>query len=374
MLNLDEIRQEFPVVERWLYLNHAAVSPISRRVRTTIEGFVQDHHENAAMHTREWEARHDAVRHLAARLVNAGPDEIAFVKNTSEGLSFAANGIEWKHGDNVVITNVEFPANVYPWLNLQRRGVEVRFVAERSGRVAVDDIRAAVDARTRAVSLSLVEYGNGFRNDIASIGALCREHGILFIVDGIQALGALQFDLKETPVDILTADAHKWLMGPEGIGMFYCSREVMDRITLYEVGWHTVAHAEDYATYDFTLAPDARRFECGTLNTVGIYGLGAALELILDVGIEVIEERLRVLTDGLIEGLRRKDYRILSPRGDDEWSGIVTFASDRYSVQDLHKTLRSQNIITARRGGGVRVSPHYYNTEDELRRVVEALP
>lgn len=374
MLNLDEIRQEFPVVERWLYLNHAAVSPISRRVCTAIEALVRDHNEHAAMHTREWEARHAEVRGLAAQLINAGPEEIAFVKNTSEGLSMAANGIDWREGENVVITDVEFPANVYPWLNLKGRGVDVRFVAERNGRIGADDIRAAVDARTRAVSISLVEYGNGFRNDIATIGALCRERGILFIVDGIQALGALRFDLAETPVDILTADAHKWLMGPEGIGLFYCSRQVMDRISLYEVGWHTVAHAEDYATYDFTLAPDARRFECGTLNTVGIYGLGAALELILEVGIDVIQSRLRVLTDGLIEGLRSKGYRILSPRGDGEWSGIVTFASERYPVPDLHKTLRSQNIITARRGGGVRVSPHYYNTEDELRRVVEALP
>ena len=242
------------------------------------------------------------------------------------------------------------------------------------GRLTVGSIAEEIDSRTRAVSISHVEFGNGFRNDLAAIGALCCEKGICFVVDAIQSLGQTPVDVEEMSIDLLTADGHKWLLSPEGIGIFYCAPHMTERLRLYEVGWNSVADAGNYDAYDPTPAPTARRFECGSHNTLGIHALGASLDLLLEVGIEVVQERLRLLTDRLVDGLRNADYRVLSPRGASEWSGIVTFDSPLHETEALHRMLRSHQIIGARRGGGIRISPHFYNTEEEVLRVVDALP
>ncbi len=373
-LNLDRIRQEFPVVHHCTYLNHSAVGTLPMRAREAVRAYVEDYSEHAASNYRDWEAAIETARSRSARLINATPEQIAFVKNTTEGLCFAANGIDWRSGDNVVLNDLEFPSNVYPWLNLARHGVETRMTESVDGRLTVDSIAERIDARTRAVSISHVEFGNGFRNDLAAIGALCREKDICFVVDAIQSLGQTPVDVEEMSIDLLTADGHKWLLSPEGIGIFYCAPHLTDRLRLYEVGWNSVADAGNYDAYDPTPAPTARRFECGSHNTLGIYALGASLDLLLEVGIEAVRERLRLLTDRLVDGLRDAGYRVLSPRGESEWSGIVTFDSPVHETEALHRTLRSHQIIGARRGGGIRISPHFYNTEEEVLRVVDALP
>lgn len=374
MIDIERMRSYFPVTQRWVYLNHAGVSPLSIRVRDAMCGLVDDVVWNGAMNSRTWDRTVRATRQLAADLIGAEPDEIAFVKNTTEGLSFVANGVDWRVGDNVVTVSREFPANVYPWLALRDRGVETRFVEERDYRIALRDIAEAVDDRTRVVSLSSVEFASGFRNDLDAVGELCAKRGILFVVDGIQSLGALRMDVRRSRIHALSADAHKWLLGPEGCGFFYCSREAMERIRVHEVGWLSVVNASDYLNYDLMLRPDAGRFECGTGSTIGIYGLKAALELIFEVGMEVIEARVLALTDVLCERLKRKGYRVLSSRSEREKSGIVIFAADPYDNRTLCRRLREQRIITVPRGVGVRVSPHYYNTEEELEQLVAALP
>ncbi len=373
-MNLDRIRQEFPVVHHCTYLNHAAVGTLPGRARAAVQAYVTDFNEYAASHYPDWEAAIDTTRSRAARLINAAADQIAFVKNTTEGLCFAANGMDWRPGDNVVLNDLEFPSNVYPWLNLARHGVETRMVESVDGRLPVESIGEKIDSKTRVVSISHVEYGNGFRNDIAAIGALCREKHVVFVVDAIQSLGQTPVDVAEMGIDILTADGHKWLLGPEGIGIFYCAPHMTDRLELYEVGWNSVADAGNYDSFDPTPAPTARRFECGSHNTLGIHALGASLDLLLEVGIEAVQGRLRLLTDRLVESLREAGYRVLSPRGESEWSGIVTFDSPVHETGALHRTLRSHQIIGARRGGGIRISPHFYNTEEEVLRVVEVLP
>lgn len=374
MFDLDAIRTEFPVTQNVTYLNHAAVGTISTRVRRAVEAYVKDFNEYAAAHYAQWDARQEEVRGLMARFINARPEEMAFVKNTTEGVSYAANGLDWRDGDNVVINSLEFPSNALPWMNLKNRGVETRWVQDREGRILIDDIRAMIDHRTRVVAISHVEFGNGFRNDLSAIGSLCRERGVLFVVDAIQSLGQMPVNVQETPVDILTADAHKWMLGPEGIGLFYCAPHVMDRLQLFEVGWKSVANVGNYDVYDLTPHPTAARFEGGSANVLGIYALGAAIELFLEVGMKTVQERIRLITDALVEGLARKGYQLLSHRGEGEWSGIVTFRSERYPNEELHKLLRSQNIIGSRRGGGIRIAPHFYNTEEEVLRVVNALP
>ncbi|HCQ02951.1 MAG TPA: aminotransferase [Candidatus Latescibacteria bacterium] len=374
MFDLHQIRQEFPVVNQITYLNHAAVGTISRRVRSAVEQYVKDFNEFAASHYAQWDLTVQDTRRAVAQLIHAEADDIALVKNTSEGICFAANGIDWHPGENVIVNDMEFPSNVLPWLNLTSRDVETRFVKSHHGRIVPEDIHAMIDDKTRVVAISHVEFGNGFRNDIGTIGAICREKGVYFVVDAIQSLGQVPINVIETPVDILTADAHKWLLGPEGIGVFYCAPHMIERLHLYEVGWHSIKEAGDYDSYDPTPAATAQRFECGALNTMGIYALKAAVDLLLEVGVENIQDRLLLLTSTLIDHLQNKGYRIVSPRGKEEWSGIVTFMSDRYDTESLHLTLRSKHIIGAKRGGGIRISPHFYNTEEEVLRVVDALP
>jgi selenocysteine lyase/cysteine desulfurase len=372
MLAIDRIRQEFPIVEHAVYLNHAAVGPIPRRAHQAMVEHLDDYLANVLLHNDQWQARYQEVRAQAARLIGARPDQIAFVKNTSEGLSFAANGIDWRPGDNVIVPAADFPTVVYPWLNLAGRGVETRRIAARDGRVPLDDIRAAVDARTRAIVTSTVQFSSGFRADLAAIGDICRAHDLLFVVDGIQSLGALTLDVA-CGIDVLAADAHKWLLGPQGIGLFYVSDRALERLRVAEVGWLSVREPFEFRP-EIDLLPDARRFEPGSPNSVGIFGLGGTLDLLLEIGIEAIEGRILSLTDLLCDGLQRKGYRIRSPRQGAERSGIVIVDSPREPTPALFERLTAERVLVSMRGGGLRVSPHAYNTEGEIEQLVEVLP
>src|SRR5206468_3207515 len=232
-----------------------------------------------------------------------------------------------KPGDNIVTAAEEYPANVYPWMNLASRGVEFRTVSSRDSRIWLDDIRAAIDSRTRLVSLSFVEYASGFRNDLDAVGALCRERGVLFVVDAIQGLGVLPLDVARTPVDALAADGHKWLLGPEGLGVFWCRRELAERLHPVGVGWHSVVGAFDFARVDFTLKPGAGRWEGGTPNVGGILALGASLGLLLEAGIDAVAERVLALTDRLCEQAARAGLTVFSSRRPGDRSGIVSLAA-----------------------------------------------
>ena len=215
-------REQFPVTQKYIYLNHAGVSPLSLRARDAMQDFLNDAADNGGVNAASWTATVEACRHSAAQLINADPSEIAFMKNTTQGLIIAANGIDWHQCDNIVTTAVEFPANVYPWWSLKERyGVEMRMVQERRGQILTEEIEAAIDARTRVVTISHVEFASGFRNDIAAIGEICRKKGIWFVVDAIQSLGVIDLDVKACNIDILAADGHKWLLAPEGAAIFY---------------------------------------------------------------------------------------------------------------------------------------------------------
>jgi len=370
-MNLDKIRKEFPVVNSRVFFDHAKVAPVSRRVREAVSAFAGDAAEFGTAHYAEWMRGVEDVRASFARLINADPGEVAFVKNTSEGISIVANGIDWCAGDNVVVPDIEFPANVYPWMNLEQRGVETRLARSVDGRVPFEAIAGRVDGRTRVVSVSSVEANSGFRNDLNRLGALCRERGIFFCVDAIQSLGALPMDVKKDRIDFLAADGHKWLMSFEGLGGFYISSRVLEKIHPAVVGWDSVVNATDYMNYDFTLRPDARRFEEGSFNVMSIHALGAALSLLHEVGVENIEARLMQLGDYILEGLRRRGLEILSSTLPGERSGIISFA-----VADpakLAAVMESNRVSLTVRDGLVRLSPHVYNTEAEADRFFEVL-
>ena len=368
-------RSEFPVTETYIYMNHAGVAPLSRPVQKAMTGFLEDATRNGAVNATLWEEQAETCREVAARLLNAEPTEIAFMKNTTQGILIAANGIDWRAGDNVVTTGVEFPANVYPWWSLKERyDVETRMVPEREGRICLEDMAAVIDERTRVVTISHVEFASGFRNDIRALGDLCRERDIWFVVDAIQSLGAIEVDVKACNVDILAADGHKWLLAPEGAAIFYCASEKRERLINTNVGWASVVNPRDFLNYDLTQKPDATRFEEGSYNSVGLYGLHAAIELLLEVGIPTVEARILELTAHLMAGLEAKGYPVLTPAPNSERAGIVIFESTQQTPTEIYETLCAENIITAERGSGVRVSPHFYNTISEIERLLEVLP
>jgi cysteine desulfurase/selenocysteine lyase len=368
-IDVETIRTaEFPVADRLLYMNHAGVSPIPASSAAAGVRLLNQYRDEGALRSRKWVELADEGRDRFARLIGASTDEIAFIKNTSEGISFIAAGFPWKEGDNLVTANVEFPANIYPWMRLEAYNIEVRMVQAREGRVRKEDVIAACDEKTRLVALSSVEFANGYRIDLPGIGEYCQKQGIFFFVDAIQSLGVIPMDVRGFGIDALAADGHKWMLSPEGIGGFYISRDVMEMVEPVVLGWHSVRNRFDYENYDFRLSPDARRFEPGSFNTVGLAAFGASLELILSIGVERIWERVRRLTEEAIESALHAGYEVVSPRNPEERSGIVTFRVPGADSQALWKALLSRNAVCSHRLGGIRLSPHFYNTSEEIAR------
>lgn len=369
----ETLRAEFPVTRQWAFFDHAAVAPITARAGQAMAEWAADMAAHGTVHEPRWVERVEEVRTLVGRLLHADSQDIAFIKNTSEGIGIVAEGFPWKPGDNVIIAAEEYPANVYPWLNLHDRGVEVRRIAGLDGRLTVDDLRAATDARTRVVSLSAVQFASGFRNDLEAIGACCREQGIVFVVDAIQALGALPLDVSRMPVDFLSADGHKWLLGPEGAGIFYARRELVERLHPVGIGWNSVVTSRDFSRVDFHLKPHAGRWESGSLNVAGITALGASLELLLQLGIEAVARRVLDLTDELCERAGRMGLEVYSSRRPKEKSGIVSLITPSEDARTAVRRCRAQSVVINHRAGRVRVSPHCYNTPAELDRLLALL-
>jgi selenocysteine lyase/cysteine desulfurase len=375
----EAIRSLFPITENYIYMNHAAVSPLSTRARDAMVGITDDVTRHGTAHYEDWYRTYEQARGSAARLVNAKPHEIAFMQNTSAAISCVANGLDLREGDNVVSCEVEFPANIYPWMRLvEERGVQMKLAPERDGRIDPGELLSLVDERTRVVTISWVQFASGFRSDLARIGKLCRERGVFFMVDAIQGLGALTLDVERDFVDAFAADAHKYLLGPEGATLLYVSDRVIDRVKPTVVGWTSVKDYDQFShgAFDYKLdyRDGALRFECGSLNTVGVYGLGAALDLLHEVGPSKIEEYVLSLGDYLAERLTDKGYQVIGPRTPGETSAIVTCTHQTHSPGNLYHLLRSRRIITAPRMKRLRIAPHFYNTREEVDALVSALP
>ena len=361
----EAYRREFPVTGKYIYLDHAGVAPISLRVKTAIEKFLAESAEGGAFHYPVWAQRIVEIRRSCAQLVNAVPDEIAFVKSTSHGLSIVAQGLDWKPGDNVLIYEKEFPSNIYPWLNLRSKGVEVRTIPSRDGRILFEDITRLISSRTRLLAISSVQFSNGFRIDLEKVGSLCRDNQVLLCVDAIQSLGMVPMDVKAFHIDFLSADAHKWLLGPEGIGIFYCSNGLAGQLSPPLIGWKSVRNELAFDRPDFLLKTNCLRFEEGSMNLLGIFGLGAALDLLFEIGIEQIEQRVLDLGDLILREAEKRDYHGLTPEARHERGGNIT-VSGNYDPARMRDALREKRIMVNARGGGIRVSPHFYNTEEEI--------
>lgn len=371
----SDLRALFPVTRNLIYFNHAAVGPLSVRAYEAMEGHARDQRDFGAAHWREWYAEHDRLRASAAKLIGAAANEISILKNTTEGLAFVAEGLRWERGDNVVTTALEFPSNYVPWKVLEARGVECRVVEAPEGTFTADDVAAAIDDRTRIVAVSSVAFHNGFAADLDAIGDLCARRHILFCVDAIQSLGVLPMDVKRSKISFLAADGHKWLCGPEGAAIFYAAAEHREKLRVIENGWTNIDRKKGTFLFAPTdLLPDARRFEGGSLNTNGIYGLRAAIDLLVEIGIETIEEEVIRLANRLAEGLESIGFRIGSPRpGRSGIVGAIPPLVETRELIRLHGELDRQGIICAPREGMLRFSPHFYNDDEEIDRVVEEL-
>ncbi len=373
-MNVQKIRKLFPVTKRWIYMNHAAVAPLSTRVVAATNAFLRDQLENGVYNWKNWYETYAHARSLLARLINGHADEMAFVKNTSEGVSIVANGLRLGKGDRVVVAEPEFPSNIYPWMALEKRGVRLIWLREKNGRLPLEEIRKALRRRPRVLALSFVEFLSGFRNDLIEIGRMCEEFSVFFFVDAIQGLGAFPIDVQSSRIDALAADSKKWLLGPESAGFLYCSKKAISQLDVTEHGWMSVKNPGDYDAHKIVYPDGALRFEPGSLNTAGIHGLVAALELVLEIGIPAISDRILFLTNRLCDGLHRRGYRLLSPRGEGEGSGIVTFRHPKIEASDIVKGLLSNSVLCSERMGNIRLSPHYYLIEEEIDRVVTILP
>jgi len=370
-LSAAGLDREFPVRRRLIYLNHAAVAPLPRRVADAITAHVENSRDRGAADWRRWYARIEDARGKAAAFIGARASETAFVPSTSWGLNLVAQGFPFEAGDNVVGDDMEFPANVYPWMLLARRGVEFRAAASRDGRVTVDDVAARVDARTRIVAVSWVAFHNGWVYPIREIGEFCREKGILFVLDAIQGLGALPIDVDEARVDVLVADAHKWLLGPEACAIFRVGENARERVPPAAAGWWNVHAPGRYLDYRLDFHLGGRRFEAGSLPTAQVFGLMAALELLEEIGAETIERRILETVAALAEGLRTRGWTIATP--EPYASGILAAAPPRGTAGDMSKALEAEGVIVSPREGAVRFSPHVANDAEEVARVLETL-
>jgi cysteine desulfurase/selenocysteine lyase len=367
--------EEFPIVEKCAYLNHAGVGPLPRRSAARMRMLAEWVSCSGDRFWLERQQEAERVRGLAARLLGAREThEVAFVENTSSGLSLVAEGLHWNAGDNVVGADFEFPSNVYPWMSLASRGVEYRRAAERDGRIDPDELLSLVDDRTRILALSSVEYASGFRSDLGRLGRACRERGVLFVVDVIQSLGALGIDVERDFVDVAVASAHKWLLGPEGIGLLYVSDRVVERLRPARSGWRSVRDLFEWKDLDLVWGEGAKRFESGSLNVYGIVALGGSLEILLEAGAEAIEPRVLALTERAARGFADLGFAVVSSRRPGETSGIVTAVPPGgRDAADLAKRLNEQDVVVAARAGRLRIAPHFYNTEDEVDRCLAAL-
>ncbi len=362
-------REDFPVTRELVYLNHASVAPLCKPAAEAMKALAEEVQRFGSHYYSRWVQVYEALRVAAASLIGAGKQEIAIIKNTSEGLATVANGIDWKPGDKVVGFQEEFPANYFPWKRLERLGVQVEWLPATAPLDRIDEACRGA----RLLAISFVQYLSGYRTDLDAIGEICHRRGCLFVVDAIQGLGALRLNVHGSRIHALAADGHKWLLGPEGCGILYVREDIQDLVEPQEIGWTNFA-SRDYGNRDMTLRRDAGRYECGTLNTIGCFGLKAAIEYLLAIGVERIAPAVLAAAGRIAEGAATKGYELLGTRTPETTSGIVSFRKPGLDSRFVVSRLREAGVETANRLGWVRTSPHFYISPDDVDRAIAALP
>lgn len=363
--------REFPQSDDIIYLNHAAISPWPVRAKNAVDQFTEENVVQGSKNYLHWIDVETQLRHGLQQIINANSaDDIALLKNTSEALSVVAFGLDWKIGDNIVSISAEFPSNRVVWEALSTKGVELR----KTDINCVDPEQALfdqVDNHTRLISISSVQYATGFYLNLKRIGEFCQKNNILFCVDAIQSIGALQFDVQEIKADFVMADGHKWMMGPEGVALFYCRPELREKLTLHQFGWHMTDVFTEFDKEEWKPASTARRFECGSPNMLGIHALNASLSLLLEIGMPAIEERVLNNSEYLFDCINNeKQLELLTDNKPGRSSGIVTFRHRSIDNDKLFSVLTENGVMCAQRGGGIRFSPHFYTPKEKINQAV----
>lgn len=366
------MRDLFPIARRYAYLDHAAIAPLAVPVRSAMTVFL-DRLTEEPFELAHWQRLRTQVRARIGELLSVGPERIAFTKNTTTGLGLAAAGLDWQDGDNIVGVDREFPANIYPWMGLKSRGVELRLHRPLNGRIDLKALVGLCDARTRMVAISAVQFWSGYRADLGALRDGLKPD-VLLVVDAIQATGALKIDLSLIDVDLFCAGAQKWLLGPTGIGFACVSVRMLERMRPVAIGTDSVVNEREYFTYDLTFKPDARRYEEAAPNYPGILGFGAAVNLLLRADPVQVEATVLRLADRLRDELPRRGYGLVFTPQPRERSGIVSFRHPRIVPAEVQTRLRDAGIILSLRADFLRASPHFYNSDEDISRLLDALP
>ena len=369
------VNEEWILRDNFVHLNHAAVGPWPKRTQIAIQNFALENAQQGSWNYLKWLEIEKQLRKQMQSLINAPSwRDIALLKNTSEALSVVAYGLSWNKGDNIVISNEEFPSNHIVWESLKNMGVEVRYADLSDANSAEQALCNLCNENTRLLAISSVQYASGLKVDLNQLGEFCRSNEIFFCVDAIQNIGAEIFDVQACQADFVVADGHKWMLGPEGVALFYCRAEVRDSIKLNQYGWHMVEHPSDFDKKDWTVASNATRFECGSPNMLGIHGLHASLSLLLDVGMEIIETKVKGNANYLFDQLSNlTNIELLSPTDEKNRTGIINFRSNTVSNDQLFDFFTKQDIFCAKRGGGIRFSAHYYTPRTQIDKVLNLI-
>lgn len=368
MEDVEEIREQFPITKSKVFLNHAAWSPLPRAASESIRKYVHD----LSLNGPNMEEKDDGGKALFSKLICAKPGEIGFVESTSMGMNIAANVLDYPRGSKIVTTDLEYPSVVYPWLR-KRLGVKVHYVRNAAGTISLDDFERAVDDKTVAVAISHVEYSNGFRHNLKVLSEIVHEHGAFLIVDAIQSAGTMQLDVKRDDVDFLTAACYKWLLGPPGVGYLYVKDELIDKFEPPFIGWASVDRSV-FETLDFwdiwnlKLSKTASRFEVGTPSRIGQVGAAESMKTILACGLENVQKRISKLTDHLMDRAKDSGIELQTVQEKQHRSGIVNIRLP--NAQKACDRLSKKGIIVSARSRGLRVAPHYYNTEEEIDKLM----
>jgi cysteine desulfurase / selenocysteine lyase len=372
-MNISESGKYFPYLKSgMIYMNHAAISPLSLPVVEQINKYIYVRSETEIENFQEFLNLVSETKFLISELINCTPGRIAFVDNTSNGLNILAQGLDWKESDRIILNDIEFPSNIYPFLNLKSYGVEIDFIKSKNGKILYEDIEASITSRTKLLSISQVQFLTGYRSDLERIGELCKKHGIIFCVDSIQGLGAINLDVEKCKIDFLSNGSQKWLMALEGLGFIYLSEQIQKRITQKYVGWTSVGEAWKLLDYKLEFKNNADRFQNGTMSSIGIVALYASLKFLQSFGFSEIENTILNNSEYFINKLQGIGIEpILKNTGRQNLSGIVSFKSEK--AQEIFELLLKENITAAVREGIIRFSPHFYNTKEEIDKVISCL-